>query len=69
MDAGSYHMDSACEEIFKSGMRGAVTYSTMNDKNLPENICDTTETAVKKNDELYEKWNGKGLIQVYYSEL
>ena len=67
VDAGSYHMDSACEEIFKSGMRGAVTYSTMNDKNLPENIGDTTETAVKKNDELYEKWNGKGLIQVYYS--
>lgn len=67
VDAGSYHMESACEEIFKSGMRGAVTYSTMNDENLPESICFSTEEAVKKIDELYEKWNGKGLIQIYYS--
>lgn len=67
VDAGSYHMESACEEIFKSGMRGAVTYSTMNDENLPESICFSIEEAVKKIDELYEKWNGKGLIQIYYS--
>lgn len=67
VDAGSYHMESACEEIFKSGMRGAVTYSTMNDENLSESICFSTEEAVKKIDELYEKWNGKGLIQIYYS--
>lgn len=67
VDAGSYHMESACEEIFKSRMRGAVTYSTMNDENLPESICFSTEEAVKKIDELYEKWNGKGLIQIYYS--
>lgn len=67
IDAGSYHMNSACEEIFKSGMRCAVTYSSMIDESLPKNICDTVEEVLEKNDRLYEKWNGKGLIQVYYS--
>lgn len=67
VDAGSYHMDSACREIFKSGMRGAVTYSSMVDSSLPENICDTADEVIEKNNNLYENWNGKGLIQVYYS--
>ena len=67
VDAGSYHMDSACREIFKSGMRGAVTYSSMVDSSLPKNICDTADEVIEKNNSLYENWNGKGLIQVYYS--
>lgn len=67
VDAGSYHMDSACREIFKSGMRGAVTYSSMVDSSLPKTICDTTDEVIEKNNSLYENWNGKGLIQVYYS--
>ena len=67
VDAGSYHMDAACEEIIKSGMRAAVTYSTMDDPNLPESIRDNVQSAVEKNDSLYEKWNGKGLLKVYYS--
>ena len=67
VDAGSYHMDSACREIFKSGMRGAVTYSSMVDSSLPESICDTADEVIEKNNSLYENWNGKGLIQVYYS--
>lgn len=67
VDAGSYHMDSACREIFKSGMRGAVTYSSMVDSSLPESICDTADEVIEKNNNLYENWNGKGLIQVYYS--
>lgn len=67
VDAGSYHMDSACREIFKSGMRGAVTYSSMVDSSLPESIFDTADEVIEKNNNLYENWNGKGLIQVYYS--
>ena len=67
VDAGSYHMDSACREIFKSGMRGAVTYSSMVDSSLPKNICDTADEVIEKNNNLYKNWNGKGLIQVYYS--
>lgn len=67
VDAGSYHMDSACREIFKSGMRGAVTYSSMVDSSLPESIYDTADEVIEKNNALYENWNGKGLIQVYYS--
>ena len=67
VDAGSYHMDSACREIFKSGMRGAVTYSSMVDSSLPESICDTADEVIEKNNSLYKNWNGKGLIQVYYS--
>ena len=67
VDAGSYHMDSACREIFKSGMRGAVTYSSMVDSSLPESICDTADEVIEKNNSLYKNWNEKGLIQVYYS--
>lgn len=67
VDAGSYHMDSACREIFKSGMRGAVTYSSMIDSSLPETICDTVDEVIEKNNALYENWNERGLVQVYYS--
>ena len=67
VDAGSYHMDSACKEIFKIGMRGAVTYSAMVDNSLPKTICDTADEVIEKNNALYENWNGKGLILVYYS--
>ena len=62
VDAGSYHMDSACREILKSGMRGAVTYSSMVDSSLPKSICDTTDEVIEKNNALYENWNRKGLI-------
>ncbi len=67
IDAGSYYMDEACEEIAKSGVRGALTYSSMDDKTLPESIRDDVQSVVNKNDILYDKWNGKGLIQIYYS--
>lgn len=67
VDAGSYHMDSACKEIAKSGVRGAVTYSSMIDNSLPETICDTVDEVIEKNNALYENWNEKGLVQVYYS--
>lgn len=67
IDAGSYYMDSACEEIVKSGMRAAVTYSSMDDETLPPSILNSVEEVLEKNDDLYEKWNNKGLIQVYYS--
>lgn len=67
IDAGSYYMDSACEEIVKSGMRAAVTYSSMDDETLPPSILNNVEEVLEKNDDLYEKWNNKGLIQVYYS--
>lgn len=67
VDAGSYYMDSACEEIIKSGMRAAVTYSSMDDKTLPPSILNSIEEVLKENNNLYEKWNNKGLIQVYYS--
>lgn len=67
IDAGSYHMDSACNEIIKSGMRAAVTYSSMDDSTLPKPILNSIEDILKENDRLYDKWNEKGLIQVYYS--
>lgn len=68
VDAGSYFMDEACEEILKSGMRAALTYSSMDDdKTLPKSILDDTQNVVDKNNKLYDNWNGKGLIQIYYS--
>lgn len=67
VDAGSYHMESACEEILKAGMRAGVTYSTMDDMTLPETIRYTADEIVQKNSELYDEWHGKGLIKVFYS--
>lgn len=67
VDAGSYYMEAACREIEKSGMRAAVTYSSMDDSSLPESILETAKSTMKKNDELFENWHGKGLIKVYYS--
>ncbi len=67
IDAGSYFMDIACEEIVKSGMRAGVTCSSMDDETLPSSILNSVKEVLEKNDNLYENWNNKGLIQVHYS--
>lgn len=46
---------------------GSAIISQMVDSSLPESICDTADEVIEKNNSLYENWNGKGLIQVYYS--
>ena len=67
IDAGSYHMDAAAEVYEKSGLRGCLSYSTMDEDGLPESIAMDAAQAVTETDRLYEGWNGKGNLKVYYS--
>lgn len=67
IDAGSYYMDEAARIYEQSGLRGAISYSTMDQKGLPESISMDAEEAVKRTDELYDEFHGKGNLKVYYS--
>lgn len=67
VDAGSYYMDAAAEVYEKSGLRGCLSYSTMDEEGLPESIAMNAREAVAQTDQLYKDWNGKGNLKVYYS--
>lgn len=68
VDAGSYFMEEAASVYVQSGLRGLLTYSTMDDDPaLPDQIQDTWESALKHNDELYDHYHGVGNIKVGYS--
>lgn len=67
VDAGSYHMDAAAAVYARSGLRGALSCSTMDDPKLPSSIRQTAAEAVASTDALYEAWHGKGNLKVYYS--
>lgn len=67
IDAGSYHMDAAAAVYVQSGLRGALSYSTMDDPKLPDSIRQTAKEAVASTDALYDAWHGKGKLKVYYS--
>lgn len=68
VEAGSYHMEEAAQVYVQSGLRGLLTYSTMDDDlTLPEQIQDTWQSALKHNDNLYEHYHGVGHIKVGYS--
>lgn len=67
VDAGSYHMEQAAQVYVKSGLRGALSYSTMDMGQLPESIRDTTDSAITKTNALYDAYHGEGNLQIYYS--
>lgn len=67
IDAGSYYMDAAAEVYEKTGLRGRLSYSTMDEAGLPESIAMNARQAVRATDSLYENWNDKGNLKVYYS--
>lgn len=67
VDAGSYYMDAAAEVYEKTGLRGRLSYSTMDEEGLPARIAMNAKQAVGETDRLYETWNGKGNLKVYYS--
>ena len=59
IDAGSYYMEEAAEVYLESGLRGALSYSTMDQKGLPESIAMDAEEAIRRTDELYDGYNGR----------
>lgn len=67
IDAGSYYMEEAAAVYEKSGLRGALSYSTMDEDGLPESIAMDAEEAVRRTDSLYDAYHGKGNLKVYYS--
>lgn len=67
VDAGSYHMDAAAAVYERSGLRGALSCSTMDDQKLPDSIRQTAAEAIASTDSLYDNWHGKGNLKIYYS--
>lgn len=67
IDAGSYYMEDAADVYEASGLRGALSYSTMDEEGLPESIAMDAEEAVRRTDELFDHFHGKGNLKVYYS--
>ena len=67
IDAGSFHMDAAAEVYAASGLRGCLSYSTMDEDGLPESVAMDADEAVRRTDSLYDGFHGKGNLKVYYS--
>lgn len=67
VDAGSYFMEEAAKVYLSSGLRGALSYSTMDTPNLPDPIRDTAQSAIQKTDSLFRSFHKQGRLKVYYS--
>ena len=69
VDAGSYHMEAAAEVYVRSGLRGLISASTMDEKGLPASIAQNADEAVAQTDRLYDAYDGRGNLKVAYSLL
>ena len=67
IDAGSYYMEEAGRVYQKSGLRGALSHSTMDQGNFPDSIRETAEEALAKTDALYDEFHNKGNLKVFYA--
>lgn len=67
VDAGSYYMEQAADVYLRSGLRGVLSASTMDDQSLPDSIRQNAEEAVAQTDHLYESYHNKGNLTVAYS--
>ena len=67
VDAGSYYMENAAEVYVKSGLRGLLSASTMDEAGLPESIRQNAGEAAAQTDRLYDAYNEKGNLKVAYS--
>ena len=67
VDAGSYYMEAAAEVYVRSGLRGLLSASTMDEKGLPASIVQNADEAVAQTDRLYDAYDGRGNLKVAYS--
>lgn len=67
IDAGSYYMEEAAAVYEKSGLRGVLSFSTMDEDGLPDSIAMDAKEAVRRTDSLYDAFHGKENLKVYYS--
>lgn len=66
IDAGSYFMEEAADVYAGNGLRGALSYSTMDQEGLPASIAMDAETAIRKTDELYKEFHEQRNLKIYY---
>ncbi len=69
-DAGGIFMDRVGETVVQSGLRAAITCSTMdNDKSAPINMLSTVKEAIERNTKLYNDFHnsGNGRLEVWFS--
>lgn len=60
-DAGGVHMDYAAQAVLRSGLRAALTRSTMNMGNvIPDAMKDTASRCIEKTEDLYKQYDGAG---------
>lgn len=67
VDAGSYYMENAAQVYEKSGLRGALSHSSMDQGNFPDSIRQTTREVLETEDRLFERFHGKGNLKIFYS--
>ena len=67
VDAGSYYMEEAAKVYAQSGLRGVLSHSAMDQGNFPDSIRQTTEEVLETEDRLFEEFNGKGNLKIYYA--
>jgi 5-methylthioadenosine/S-adenosylhomocysteine deaminase len=70
VDAGGTYMHKVAESALQSGLRAAITCSTMNSgQQIPENMKSSGEELLKRNVALFEEFNGSGdeRLNVWFS--
>lgn len=70
VDAGGTYMHKVAESVIESGLRAAITCSTMNLGNLiPENMKSNEEDLINRNERLFNDFNGSGdgRVDVWFS--
>lgn len=67
VDAGSYYMEEAAKVYLQSGLRGALSHSSMDQGNFPDSIRQSTDEVLAAQDRLYDEFHGQGNLQVFYS--
>lgn len=68
-DAGGSFMDTAATVYLQSGLRGVLTYSTIDQGPVPNTMKTSTKEAIQRTKSLYDAYHLKndGLLQVFFS--
>lgn len=68
-DAGGRHMDAVARVVERSGLRAALTCSTIDAGDAPATMKHSTQACLEQNDSLFDRWHGagEGRISVFYS--
>ncbi|SCZ80062.1 amidohydrolase family protein [Acidaminobacter hydrogenoformans] len=69
VEAGGRHMEAIAAQILESGLRGALTCSTIDSEVMPSNMTHSAKEAISQNMALYENYHGAGdgQLSVHFS--